>query len=168
MKVCVISLKVFAIVREREALEVECDDPGHSGAGQKAWFDCGSHSDSIKLAKAAGWTERRITGTTLWLCPQCVGTNGQKRSVNEARTAKISATELSKGAIKSRHLAGRIDSHIGSPYVSNICRASSAGRAGGVRFIFVNGAGGYTSLLDSLVMPSAVLANFFFASAKRV
>jgi hypothetical protein len=65
-------LKVFQIVGGREALEVECDDPAHGDEIRRAWFDCGPHSDNLTLAIAAGWGERRNSGTSVWLCPSCV------------------------------------------------------------------------------------------------
>jgi hypothetical protein len=65
-------LKVFQIVAGRESLEVKCDDPAHGDEIRTAWFDCGSHSDNLTLAIAAGWGERRNNRTSIWLCPSCV------------------------------------------------------------------------------------------------
>jgi hypothetical protein len=65
-------LKVFQIVQGRDTLEVECDDPAHGDEIKTAWFDCGSHSDNLTLAIAAGWGERRNNRTSVWLCPSCV------------------------------------------------------------------------------------------------
>ena len=65
-------LKVLQIVGDREALAVECDDPAHGDEIRTAWFDCGSHSDNLTLAIAAGWGERRNKRTSVWLCPSCV------------------------------------------------------------------------------------------------
>jgi hypothetical protein len=62
-------LKLLQIVGHREALAVECDDPAHGDEIRTAWFDCGSHSDNLTLAIAAGWGERRNNRTSIWLCP---------------------------------------------------------------------------------------------------
>jgi hypothetical protein len=53
---------------ERKALEVGCDDPAHGGDVRTAWFDCGSLSNNVALAMAAGWNEY---GGGDWLCPAC-------------------------------------------------------------------------------------------------
>jgi hypothetical protein len=63
-------LKSFQTNVGREALELECDGRGHRDKVPTAWFDCGSHSDNLGLALAAGWTERRNARGT-WFCPQC-------------------------------------------------------------------------------------------------
>src|SRR5438309_11751071 len=77
-------LKILQIGGEREALEVECNDPAHSDEIRTAWFDCGSHSDNQSLAIAAGWAQRRNHRTSVWLCPHvCGGT--QSTPIQRAR-----------------------------------------------------------------------------------
>ena len=73
----------FKIVGERQALVLVCDSSAHGDGVRTAWFDCGSHSGSLSLAKAAGWIERRgITG--VWLCPQCAHERVQKAPINQS------------------------------------------------------------------------------------
>jgi hypothetical protein len=73
-------LRFFQIEGEREALEIECDDPAHGDQVRTAWLDCGSRSNSLTLAIAAGWAERMSDRTTVWLCPSCVRRNAKKRT----------------------------------------------------------------------------------------
>jgi hypothetical protein len=70
-------LKVFKI--EREALQVECDDPKHDGV-RTAFFDSGSVAGNLQLVITAGWTERWSDRASLWICPQCVFKNARKRA----------------------------------------------------------------------------------------
>lgn len=76
-------LKVFKIGSERQALALECDCPAHGYGVRTAWFDCGSHSGSLCLAKAVGWIEGR-DGPGLWLCPQCADERVQKALINKS------------------------------------------------------------------------------------
>ena len=65
-------IEKFKIGAEREALQFACDSAAHSDEKVPiAWFDCGSYSDNVELAEAAGWTTRR-NGLSAWFCPQCV------------------------------------------------------------------------------------------------
>ena len=50
-------VKVLKIGAKREALALVCDCPAHVDGARTAWFDCGSQSGNVSLAKAAGWTE---------------------------------------------------------------------------------------------------------------
>ena len=75
-------LDVFKLVGEREALVLVCDCSAHGGGVRTAWFDCGSHSSSLCLAKAVGWIERR-DGPGVWLCPQCAHGRVQKALINK-------------------------------------------------------------------------------------
>jgi hypothetical protein len=53
---------------EYEVLQLECDDRAHKDSTtRKAWFSCGSYSNSLHLAVVSGWIERR----GLWVCPHC-------------------------------------------------------------------------------------------------
>jgi hypothetical protein len=60
-------LKVLQSSRERKAFELECDNRAHGNKVPKTQFDCGSLSNNIALAAAAGWDEQRGR----WLCPSC-------------------------------------------------------------------------------------------------
>ena len=73
-------VKILKIGAKREALALVCDCPTHVDGPRTAWFDCGSQSGSVSLAKAAGWTEG-YGGTDVWLCPQCMQGNGQKQKM---------------------------------------------------------------------------------------
>lgn len=65
-------IETFRIGAEREALQLACDSAAHSDEKVRiAWFDCGSYSGNLELAKAAGWIARR-NGLSAWLCPQCM------------------------------------------------------------------------------------------------
>lgn len=78
-------LKVFKIVGERQALELVCDSSAHGDGVRTAWFDCGSGSGSLSLARAAGWIEGR-DGPGVWLCPQCAHGRDQKTVINKSRS----------------------------------------------------------------------------------
>jgi hypothetical protein len=69
-------VKILQIGAKREALALVCDCPTHGDGARTAWFDCGSQSGNVSLAKAAGWTEG-YGGPDAWLCPQCVQGNAQ-------------------------------------------------------------------------------------------
>jgi hypothetical protein len=71
-------VKILKIGAKREALALVCDCPAHGDGARIAWFDCGSPSGNVCLAKAAGWTEG-YGGPDAWLCPQCVHGSGQKQ-----------------------------------------------------------------------------------------
>ena len=75
-------LEVFKLVGEREALALVCDCSAHGDGVRTAWFDCGSHSSSLGLAKAAGWIQGR-DGPGVWLCPQCAHGRVQKAFINK-------------------------------------------------------------------------------------
>jgi hypothetical protein len=81
-------LKIFKIVGDRDALEVECDDPVHGDGIRTAWFDCGPHSDNLTLAIAAGWGERRNSRTSIWLCPLCVRRHADSTHLEGAYVAQ--------------------------------------------------------------------------------
>ena len=51
-------------IREREAIELACDNVAHRGEQRVAWFECGSDLADLWLAMAAGW-ERKANG--MWL-----------------------------------------------------------------------------------------------------
>ena len=61
-------LKVLQSSRERKALEFECDNRMHGNEVPKTQFDCGSLSNNVALAMAAGWN-RQPNGR--WLCASC-------------------------------------------------------------------------------------------------
>ena len=61
-------MKVLQSSRERKALEFECDNPAHRREMRTMRFDCGSLSNNVALALAAGWHKQR---GDRWLCPSC-------------------------------------------------------------------------------------------------
>jgi len=71
-------VKILKIGAKREALAFVCDCPTHVGGARTAWFDCGSQSGNVSLAKAAGWIEG-YEGPDAWLCPQCAQWGAQKQ-----------------------------------------------------------------------------------------
>jgi hypothetical protein len=79
-KCATMGLKVFKVGGEREALGIECDDPVHGDEERMAWFDCGSHSNNLTVAIAAGWLERRGDRTSVWFCPPCAHRKARKRT----------------------------------------------------------------------------------------
>jgi hypothetical protein len=84
-------LRIFHIGLEREALELECDDPAHATVFRRAWFECGCISDSLSLAITAGWFERRTDRTSAWLCPRCVLKNADNLQPNGKYRTNIAA-----------------------------------------------------------------------------
>jgi hypothetical protein len=71
-------VKILKIGAKREALALVCDCSTHVDGARTAWFDCGSQSGNVSLAKAAGWTEG-YGGPDAWLCPKCVQGSAQKQ-----------------------------------------------------------------------------------------
>jgi len=71
------AVKILKIGAKREALALVCDCPAHVDGARTAWFDCGSQSGNISVAKAAGWIEGY--GPAAWLCPQCAQGSAQKQ-----------------------------------------------------------------------------------------
>jgi hypothetical protein len=61
-------LKVLQSSRERKAVEIECDNRAHAMELPKTKFDCGSLSNNVALAMAAGWDSQR---GDRWICPSC-------------------------------------------------------------------------------------------------
>jgi hypothetical protein len=85
-------VKVFKVVGERQAVALVCDCSTHGYGVRTAWFDCGSHSGSLSLAKAVGWIEGR-GGPGVWLCPHCADGRDQKgghrqKAAGEPRAAR--------------------------------------------------------------------------------
>jgi hypothetical protein len=65
-------METFKVGAEREAIQPACDSVAHRDEKVRtAWFACGSYSDNLVLATAAGWIARR-NGIRAWFCPQCV------------------------------------------------------------------------------------------------
>jgi hypothetical protein len=71
-------LKSFETGVGREAIALECDSVIHRKKALTAWFDCGSPSDNLRLASAAGWT-KGPDPKGVWLCRQCSDRTTQKR-----------------------------------------------------------------------------------------
>jgi hypothetical protein len=78
-------LKVFKITGERQAVALVCDRLANCGGARTAWFDGGSHSGSLSLAKAVGWIESR-GGPGVWLCPHCAHGRDQKAVTTKSRS----------------------------------------------------------------------------------
>ena len=72
-------------IREREAIELACDNVAHRGEQRVAWFECGSDLANLSLAMAAGW-ERKANG--MWLCARCVQQGLQRDARNRADEAR--------------------------------------------------------------------------------
>ena len=92
-----VGLKILKIGAEREAATLSCDCQAHGASPRAAWFDCGSHSGNLCLAKAAGWTEGR---SGAWICPQCTQRiapkqNGRRKSTLEGPGAPVIAAGTS-------------------------------------------------------------------------
>jgi hypothetical protein len=86
-----LGLNIFKIGAEREAAALSCDCPAHGGSARTAWFDSGSQSGNLCLAKAAGWTEGR-SGRGAWICPQCAERTLQNKMGDEGAPRNVLAT----------------------------------------------------------------------------
>jgi hypothetical protein len=73
-------LKSFEMSVGREAIELACDGLIHRGKVLTAWFDCGSPSDNLRLASAAGWT-KAPDPKGVWLCRQCSDRRARRRQI---------------------------------------------------------------------------------------
>jgi hypothetical protein len=86
-------VKFLKIGAQREALALVCDCPTHLTGARIAWFDCGSQSGNVSLAKAAGWSEG-YSGSDAWLCPQCVLGSPQKQKMRRKGSVESLAAAL--------------------------------------------------------------------------
>jgi hypothetical protein len=81
-----VGLKILKIGVERKAAALSCDCQAHGSSPRTAWFDGGSQSGNLDLAKAAGWTEGRCGA---WICPLCAQRNAPKQERGEKALRKV-------------------------------------------------------------------------------
>jgi hypothetical protein len=90
--------ELFKTNAKREALAFVCDSPTHADGARTAWFDCGSRSGNVSLAKAAGWTEGFGIPDT-WLCPQCMRENARKQKARRKGGIEFRCQLISPAAV---------------------------------------------------------------------